>query len=70
VNELIGDLIAFAFGAATGTAILIPWVSDAYRRYVVNCQKAACPHHGSDNTKRMNDINDKQRNGPTRPDIK
>jgi len=64
------DPVVFALGAATGSvATFLPWVWSSYKKYVLNCGKATCPHHGEENKKRINDINDSNRNGPTRPDI-
>lgn len=66
----VADLIVFGLGVSAGAvAVYLPWLHPMFKKYVLNCGKANCPHHGADNTKRMNDINDKTRNGPTRPDI-
>jgi hypothetical protein len=64
-------LMAFAFGVAAGAlAIYIPWMSYAFKRYVLPCSSAHCPHHRDDNIRRIREANDRERNGPTRPDIR
>ena len=61
---------AFLIGLGIGAfAILAPWVYGPYRRYVMPCAKVTCPHHGEDNARRLREANDRERNGPNRPDI-
>ena len=68
---MAADIAPFAFGVAAGAiAVLLPWIQGPLKKYVLNCGKTTCPHHGADNTKRINDVNDHHRNGPTRPDIR
>lgn len=65
------DLTPFLFGVFSGAcALFLPWIGPAYRKYVVNCGKVAgCPHHSPDNARRLNNRNDSERNGPTRPKL-
>ena len=63
-------LIVFGFGVAAGAiAVYIPWLHSAYRKYVVNCGKTQCPHHGPANRQHLNDQNERERNRkpPARP---
>jgi hypothetical protein len=69
-TQVLTDLMPYFLGVGTGAlAILLPWVQGPYKKYVLNCGKVTCPHH-TENAKRLQDINDKTRNGPTRPDIR
>jgi hypothetical protein len=61
-------VVVFSIGVAAGAiAIYLPWIHVAFKRYVVPCANANCPHHGPDIKRRINDINNDTRNGPTRP---
>lgn len=52
----MNDLIVFSLGVAAGAlAVFLPWVGPAYKKYVVNCQRIVCPHHGPLNARRMNE---------------
>lgn len=56
------ELLAFGFGVASGAvAIYVPWLNGPFHKYVRNCHKTTCPHHGADNTKRLNDQNERER---------
>lgn len=64
-------LALFFIGVGAGAlAIYVPWIHPSFKKYVLNCGKVTCPHHGIDNQKHLNDINDRTRSGPTRPDIR
>ena len=67
---MIADVAGFMFGVSTGAALAALWLRHQFREYVLNCRKVICPHHGPRNVKRINDNNDRTRNGPTRPDLR
>lgn len=64
------DLMPFTLGIAAGAvAVFVPWILGPFRKYVLPCSSAHCPHHRDDNIKRIRDANDRERNQPPRPDI-
>jgi len=65
------DVFIFSLGVACGAlAIYVPWLRVAHRRYVLPCSNANCPHHGADLRRRIEERNERERQGPTRPPMK
>lgn len=58
----MNDIVVFFIGVSAGAlAVFVPWIMEPYRKYVVNCHKTTCPHHGDENKRRLAEANDRER---------